>query len=64
MAEPGQEETTSEERQGRGIVLTEKQRKARRHRSIALGLVLAALVIVFYAITIVRMGGGFMERPI
>lgn len=32
------------------------QRK-RRGRNIALGLVLAALVALFYAITIVKMGG-------
>lgn len=31
-------------------------------RSIAIALVLAALVILFYAATIVRMGGGVATR--
>ncbi|WHO72588.1 hypothetical protein [Rhizobium sp. BT03] len=40
------------------VKLTEKQLKSRRNRNIALGLVLAGLVILFYAITIVKIGGG------
>ncbi|HEY8594269.1 MAG TPA: hypothetical protein VIL84_03410 [Devosiaceae bacterium] len=35
----------------------------RRRRSIALGIALAVLVALFYAITIVRMGGNVFERP-
>ena len=38
------------------VTLTERQRKARRNRSIAIGVALAALVIIFYAATIVRVG--------
>ena len=37
------------------IELTEPQKRSRRNRNIALGITLAALVIIFYAITIVRM---------
>jgi len=40
------------------VKLTEKQMKSRRNRNIALGLVLAGLVALFYAITIVKIGGG------
>ncbi|WP_172601146.1 hypothetical protein [Rhizobium leguminosarum] len=40
------------------VKLTEKQLQSRRNRNIALGLVLAGLVILFYAITIVKIGGG------
>jgi len=40
------------------VKLTETQRKSRRNRNIALGLVLAGLVILFYAITIVKIGAG------
>ncbi|PDT02177.1 MULTISPECIES: hypothetical protein [Rhizobium] len=40
------------------VKLTEKQMKARRNRNIALGLVLAGLVVLFYAMAIVRIGGG------
>lgn len=38
------------------VDLTEAQKKSRRGRNIALGLVLAALVVLFYVITIVKIG--------
>jgi hypothetical protein len=47
-----------------GIVLTEEQRRRRRNRSIALALVLAALAILFYAVTIVKLGPAIMSRPL
>ncbi|HEX5778810.1 MAG TPA: hypothetical protein VFY21_08195 [Xanthobacteraceae bacterium] len=47
-----------------GIVLTEEERRRRRNRSIALGLVLAALAILFYAVTVVKLGPAIMNRPI
>ena len=37
------------------IVLTEPQKKSRRNRNIALGVTLAMLVVIFYAITIIKM---------
>ena len=46
-----------------GIVLTEAQKRARRSRSIAIALSLAALVILFYVMTLVK-GPGVMVRPI
>lgn len=36
------------------VELTEAQKKSRRGRNIALGLVLAGLVVIFYAITIAK----------
>jgi len=36
------------------ITLTDAQKKARRSRSIAIGLALAVLVVVFYVATIVK----------
>jgi hypothetical protein len=42
------------------IKLTDAQRKSRRNRNVALGLVLAGLVILFYAITIVKFAAGHM----
>lgn len=39
------------------IKVTDKQKKSRRNRNIALGLVLAGLVGLFYVITIVKIGG-------
>jgi hypothetical protein len=46
-----------------GIVLTEAQKRAQRSRSIAIALCLAALVILFYAVTLVK-GPGVLVRPI
>ncbi|WP_199925305.1 hypothetical protein [Neorhizobium sp. SOG26] len=39
------------------IELNEAQKKSRRNRNIALGLVLAALVVLFYIMTLVKIGG-------
>ena len=38
------------------ITLTERQRKARHNRSVAIGLALAVLVVIFYIATIVKFG--------
>jgi hypothetical protein len=42
------------------VKLTETQRKSRRARNIALGLALAGLVVIFYAMTIIKVGTGHM----
>jgi hypothetical protein len=47
-----------------GIRLTEEQRRRRRSRSIAIALALAALVVLFYLVTIVKLGPGVMDRPL
>ncbi|MGK6313855.1 hypothetical protein QTA58_03595 [Neorhizobium sp. CSC1952] len=39
------------------VKLSEAQRKSRRNRNIALGLVLAGLVVLFYIMTLVKIGG-------
>ncbi|WP_311029436.1 hypothetical protein [Mesorhizobium koreense] len=36
------------------VPLTDAQRKARRNRSLAIGLGLAALVVIFYIATIIK----------
>jgi hypothetical protein len=41
-----------------------KFRAARRRRSIALGLVLAAFALMFYVLTIVKMGPGLFDRAL
>ena len=46
-----------------GIVLTEAQKRARRSRSLAIVFALAALVILFYVMTLVK-GPGVLIRPI
>jgi hypothetical protein len=42
----------------------EAVRKARQKmRSLAIGLALAALVVIFYVATIIRLGGNVLNRP-
>ncbi|UJW76356.1 hypothetical protein [Rhizobium sp. SL42] len=38
------------------VKLNETQKKSRRGRNVALGLLLAALVMIFYVVTIVKIG--------
>ena len=45
------------------VSLTEAQKKARRARSIAIGLALAALVVIFYVVTIAKFGPAILDRP-
>ena len=45
-----------------GVVLTEAQLKARRQRNLAIGLIVALLAALFYAVTIVKLGPGVI-RP-
>jgi hypothetical protein len=47
-----------------GIVLTEEQKRRRRARSIAIACALGALVLLFYVLTIVKLGPGVMNRPL
>jgi type IV secretory pathway component VirB8 len=47
-----------------GIVLTEEQKRRRRARSIAIALSLGALVLLFYIVTIVKLGPGVLNRPL
>jgi hypothetical protein len=49
--------------QDRGVVLTEAQKRARRSRSIAIALSLAALVVLFYVMTLVK-GPIVLVRPL
>jgi hypothetical protein len=39
------------------VKLNEAQRKSRRNRNVALGLVLAGLVVLFYLMTLAKIGG-------
>ncbi len=43
-----------------GIRLTDEQKKRRRARSIAIGVMLAAMVVLFYILTIIKFGPGFL----
>lgn len=50
--------------EGARIELTAEQKRARRLRSIAIGLCLGGLVTVFYVATITKFGPRLMDRPI
>ena len=47
-----------------GVVLTEEQKRRRRARSLAIGLALGALALLFYVVTIVKLGPGVLNRPL
>jgi hypothetical protein len=46
-----------------GIRLTEQQLRARRNRSIAIALALGAFVVVIFLVTLVKLGGDVLTRP-
>jgi hypothetical protein len=51
------------ERKPEGIVLTEAQKKRQRERSIAIALALGVLVVLFFAVTMVK-GPAVLVRPL
>jgi hypothetical protein len=44
------------------VTLTASQKRAQRSRSVAIGLALAALVIIFYIATIAKFGPSILDR--
>jgi len=52
-----------DKREQEGIVLTEAQLRSRRQRSIAIALALGVLVLLFFAVTIVK-GPAVLNRPL
>jgi hypothetical protein len=47
-----------------GVVLTAEQKRRRRARSIAIAVTLGALVLLIYAVTVVKLGPGVLNRPL
>jgi hypothetical protein len=47
-----------------GVVLTDEQKRRRRARSIAIALSLGAMVLLFYFVTIVKLGPEVFRRPL
>ena len=47
-----------------GIRPSEEERRRQRGRSIAIGFVLAGLVVLFYLVTLVKLGPGIVERAL
>ena len=46
------------------VTLTDEQRRRRRARSFAIALTLGALCLLFYVVTIVKLGPGVLNRPL
>ena len=46
------------------FALTPAQLKSRRLRNIAIGVTIGVLVVLFYVMTIAKLGAGFLTRPI
>ena len=47
-----------------GIVLTPEQKKSRSHRNIAIGIAIGFFVLLFYVVTIAKLGPGVLARPL
>jgi hypothetical protein len=48
----------------RDIALTPAQLKSRRARNVAIGLALGLFALLFYVVTIVKLGPGVLNRPL
>lgn len=46
------------------VQLTDDQKKRQKSRSVAIAWILGLLVVIFYAITLVKMGPGIINRPL
>lgn len=47
-----------------GIVLTPEQQRSRRNRNIAIGLAIGFFVLLFYVVTIAKLGSHVLERQL
>jgi hypothetical protein len=47
----------------KGIVLTPAQTKSRSQRNIAIGIAIGFFVLLFYVVTIAKLGPGVLNRP-
>ena len=47
-----------------GLVLTPEQQRRRRARNVAIAGVLVALVVLFYIITLFKLGANIAQRPL
>ncbi len=56
--------TRDDDRRATGLVLTEEQQRRRRARNVAIGVALFVLVVLFYLLTVFKMGGNVANRPL
>lgn len=55
---------TKAEKSGNDVGASSEFNARRRKRSIALGLALGLVVLIFYVLTIVKMGPSILDRPL
>jgi hypothetical protein len=48
----------------RFVRLTPEQARGRRNRNIAIGLAVGFFVLLFYVVTIAKLGPGVLDRPL
>jgi hypothetical protein len=60
----GQPQERKAENAADGVVLTPEQARSRRARNIAIGVTVALLAVLFYAVTVVKLGGAVANRAI
>ncbi|MFC3690776.1 hypothetical protein [Chenggangzhangella methanolivorans] len=48
----------------KGLVLTEEQLRRRKARNVAIAVALFVLVVLFYLVTVFKMGGNVANRPL
>lgn len=56
--------TVMDQRRDEGVVLSDEQKRRLRSRSIAIALSLGALVLLFYIVTVIKLGPGVLVRPL
>ena len=52
------------ETESRGVRLTPEQDRSRRQRNIAIGLAVGFFALLFYVVTIAKLGPGVLDRPL
>jgi hypothetical protein len=52
------------ERELHGYVLTPEQQKTRRQRNVAIAIAIGCFVLLFYVVTIAKLGLGVLDRPL
>lgn len=47
-----------------GVRLTPEQQRQRRRRNVAIAWALAVLVVLFWLVTVFKLGGNVLNRPL
>lgn len=47
-----------------GLVVTPEQQKTRRRRDVVIAIATGCVVLLFYAVTILKLGPGVLNRPL